>query len=91
MALFGAVAVAVVGEAHSRDFQTLLEVVGRHYVSTLVLVSGRPGEDSVPLLRDRPAMGGKATAYVCRGFVCDRPTTDPAELGSQLQAPRSNG
>jgi len=23
---------------------------------------------------------GRATAYVCRGFVCDAPTTDPAVL-----------
>jgi len=24
---------------------------------------------------------GKATAYVCRNFACDTPTTDPASLG----------
>ena len=38
----------------------------------------------VPLLRDRPLLDGRPTAYVCRGFVCDRPTTDPATLATQL-------
>ncbi len=40
--------------------------------------------DVVPLLEERPMLGGQATAYVCRDFVCERPTTDPAVLGSLL-------
>jgi len=42
----------------------------------LVVAVGHPGEDDVPLLRDRPAVGGAPTAYVCEGFTCDSPTTD---------------
>ncbi len=38
----------------------------------------------VPLLRDRPTLDGRPTAYVCRGFVCHRPTTDPADVLTQL-------
>ncbi|WP_024287485.1 thioredoxin domain-containing protein [Cellulomonas sp. KRMCY2] len=38
----------------------------------------------VALLRDRPMVHGRPTAYVCRGFACDRPTTDPVELAAQL-------
>jgi len=89
VALFGGVAVAIVGESETPDFQALRRVVARHYLPTLVLVTGRPGEDSVELLRDRPAMDGKATAYVCRGFVCDRPTNEPAELERQLVSLRA--
>ena len=40
----------------------------------------------LPLLADRPAMGGKATAYVCRRSVCQLPVTDPAGLVTQLDA-----
>lgn len=29
-----------------------------------------------PLLQDRQVTGDQATAYVCRGFVCNAPTTD---------------
>jgi len=32
----------------------------------------------------RVAANGRATAYLCEGFVCQAPTSDPAELGRQL-------
>ena len=41
---------------------------------------------AVPLLADRPLVGGQAAAYVCRGFVCDLPTTDPEALAGALGA-----
>ncbi|MEU5659159.1 thioredoxin domain-containing protein [Streptomyces sp. NPDC047737] len=37
-----------------------------------------------PLLVDRPQVGGEPTAYVCRHFVCDAPTTDAGELAVKL-------
>jgi uncharacterized protein YyaL (SSP411 family) len=37
--------------------------------------------DQGPLVEGRPA----GAAYVCRGFVCDAPTTDEARLRDQLQ------
>ena len=39
----------------------------------------------VPLLADRPLVGGRPTAYVCRHFVCEAPTTDPATLAALLR------
>ncbi|MEZ5158373.1 MAG: thioredoxin domain-containing protein [Candidatus Nanopelagicales bacterium] len=38
-----------------------------------------------PLLEDRPRVDGLDTAYVCRGFVCDAPTSDPQVLAGQLR------
>jgi uncharacterized protein YyaL (SSP411 family) len=38
----------------------------------------------VPLLAERPLVGGAAAAYVCRGFVCDRPVTTVEELARAL-------
>ncbi|HTS15889.1 MAG TPA: thioredoxin domain-containing protein [Candidatus Sulfotelmatobacter sp.] len=52
-----------------------------------VLAAAAPeaaGRSAVALLRDRPAVDGGPTAYVCRGFVCLRPVSDPAELAIQL-------
>jgi uncharacterized protein YyaL (SSP411 family) len=40
----------------------------------------------VPLLVDRPLRDGRPTAYVCRHFRCDAPTTDPADLAATLGA-----
>jgi uncharacterized protein YyaL (SSP411 family) len=42
----------------------------------------------LPLLADRIAVEGRATAYVCRNYVCDLPVTEPAALGRQLDAER---
>lgn len=46
----------------------------------------RLGEDAPALLRDRPLVGGRPAAYVCRGFVCERPVTDPDDLARLLRA-----
>ena len=40
---------------------------------------------TVGLLKNRPMVGNQPTAYVCRGFVCALPTTDPNELTEILQ------
>ncbi|MFJ4484515.1 thioredoxin domain-containing protein [Streptomyces longwoodensis] len=49
-----------------------------------VLAWGTPDSDEFPLLADRPLAGGTATAYVCRNFTCDAPTTDPEHLSRTL-------
>ncbi|UUY49533.1 thioredoxin domain-containing protein [Streptomyces yangpuensis] len=46
------------------------------------------GEGEFPLLAERTLVRDLPTAYVCRHFVCARPTTDPVELGEQLGAVR---
>ncbi|WP_030165723.1 thioredoxin domain-containing protein [Streptomyces sp. NRRL S-813] len=45
-----------------------------------VVAYGVPGSDEFPLLADRPLVNGAPTAYVCRDFTCDAPTTDPERL-----------
>ncbi|HEY9494028.1 MAG TPA: hypothetical protein VIR15_04170, partial [Intrasporangium sp.] len=50
----------------------------------LVLVHGEPDAAGIPLLADRPLVGGHPAAYVCRGFVCDRPVTTTQELSQAL-------
>ncbi|GIF19247.1 uncharacterized protein YyaL (SSP411 family) [Actinoplanes tereljensis] len=62
----------------------LVAVAYRHAPPGTVIVAGPPDQPGVPLLADRPLRDGKPTAYVCRGFVCDRPLTDPAELVARL-------
>jgi hypothetical protein len=72
------------------DARALLAVVRRAYLPNSVLVMATEGEDLtekarlVPLLERRGAARGRATAYVCRGTVCDLPTGDPAALAAQL-------
>ncbi len=51
----------------------------------LVVATAREGQSTVPLLADRPANGGRVTAYPCRGFVCDLPVTDVEALEEALR------
>ena len=53
----------------------------------LVVAVGEPDTPGVPLLADRPLVDGGAAAYVCRGFVCDRPVTTPENLAARLTLP----
>jgi uncharacterized protein YyaL (SSP411 family) len=80
----GPLQVAVVGTGP--DAEALLAVVRASTSPGLVAVAGEPDVTGIPLLADRPLVDGRAAAYVCRGFVCDRPTTDTDELRRQLQA-----
>jgi uncharacterized protein len=78
------VELAVIGNpAEARPF---LEVIaGRYLPNRLMAVApASPRPYPMPLLSDRAAIGGKATAYLCEGFVCQAPTTDPSELARQL-------
>ncbi|WP_328837266.1 thioredoxin domain-containing protein [Streptomyces europaeiscabiei] len=49
-----------------------------------VVAVGTTDSDELPLLADRPLVGGEPTAYVCRNFTCDAPTTDVDRLRSTL-------
>ncbi len=80
------VELAVIGIPGDAQTRRLLEVVrGRFLPNRLIAVALGDGP-ALPLLADRRALDGKATAYLCEGFVCQAPTTDPAELARQLDA-----
>ncbi|MEP6780185.1 MAG: thioredoxin domain-containing protein [Gemmatimonadaceae bacterium] len=90
LALFGAVAVVIVGDRKLAEYREFARVVADRYLPTLTLVSGpADGRAVAELLRDRDTLGGVPTAYVCRNFICDRPTNDPVELGRQLDHVRN--
>jgi uncharacterized protein len=62
----------------------LLATAHHHAPPGTVIVAGLPDKPGVPLLANRPLTDGAPTAYVCRGFVCDRPVTTPADLEAKL-------
>ncbi len=49
-----------------------------------MVLGGPPESEGVPLLADRPLVDGSAAAYVCHGYVCDRPVTTTEELLDRL-------
>jgi uncharacterized protein YyaL (SSP411 family) len=52
-----------------------------------VVVAAETAEENaelIPLLKDRKTIDGKATAYVCENYVCQKPVTTIEELKKQL-------
>jgi len=58
----------------------------RPYVPDLVLTAVAPDDAHAewPLYARKVAREGRATAYACRGYACDEPTSDPERLGEQV-------
>jgi uncharacterized protein len=79
----GAVEVALVTGRGTEA--SLLDVLRQTYVPTLVLARGRDPEHAPALFRDRVALDGQPTAFVCRGSTCELPATDGAVFARQLR------
>jgi uncharacterized protein YyaL (SSP411 family) len=82
------VQLALTGDPASPDFHALARTASDVFVPSLILAGGDAGTTGIALLADRPMRDGKATAYVCRGYSCDAPTTDARELWEQLSRAR---
>jgi uncharacterized protein YyaL (SSP411 family) len=80
--------IVLVGTPARADFDALAREVWRRYLPNKVVAQAAEGDEEaralVPLLRDRPALGGRPTAYVCENYTCRQPVTTPAELAAQL-------
>ena len=80
----------VVVAGKGADADALITVVDARMSPHVVLL--RVGKDGpteqerklFPVLAGKRAMGGSATAYVCKFGSCKRPTSDPAELERQI-------
>jgi uncharacterized protein YyaL (SSP411 family)/aryl-alcohol dehydrogenase-like predicted oxidoreductase len=73
------------------DLEALRREVGRHYLPSRIVGHHDPatGPSPLPLLSGKDTVKGRAALYVCRGFACQRPVTDPAEVEGVLAAGRA--
>jgi len=83
LAVRGAIEVAIIGDPADERFKSLASAVAERYLPSLVLAGGGDGE-GIALLDGRGAE--IPTAYVCRAYACDAPTSDVEVLGEQLDA-----
>jgi uncharacterized protein YyaL (SSP411 family) len=72
--------VALVGD----DLRELVAVVRSGYRPHLVLGGGPEGSEVPPLLAGRAQIDGRAAAYVCENFACQRPVTTVEHLTDLL-------
>ncbi len=87
--LSGPVEVAVVGDLDDPATQALHRTAVLAAPPGSAIVAARPAGTTtrIPLLESRGLVDGAPAAYVCRGFVCRRPVTDPADLREELRTP----
>jgi uncharacterized protein YyaL (SSP411 family) len=82
------VEIALVRPASGDGLAPLVEEAFGRYLPNRVVAGGVAGDTraaSLPLLAGREAVGGRATAYVCRNYSCDLPVTDRDGLRRQLE------
>jgi uncharacterized protein YyaL (SSP411 family) len=72
--------VALIGD----DLTALSRIVRAEHRPHLVLAAGPEGSTVPPLLQDRTTVDGRPAAYVCEGFACQMPVTDPQAFSEIL-------
>jgi hypothetical protein len=82
--------VVIAGEPDAEDTNVLVATVREMYLPQAAVLLVPPGEqgDTVrnlaPFAESYEPVDGEATAFVCRDFTCQLPTTDPAKLRELL-------
>ena len=78
--------VAIVGSRNDPATEALLREIRRRYLPGLVVQSVERAVTGgrLALLRDKTPQDATPTAWVCTGYACREPTSDPSELARQL-------
>ncbi|MDD1667832.1 MAG: thioredoxin domain-containing protein, partial [Methanomicrobiales archaeon] len=86
--------VVITGDPRAADTRALLAVLDARDEPGMTVLLRRPGGDPVlddlaPFTAGFTAVGGKATAYLCRNHACQLPVTDPDALAKLLGSLRN--
>jgi uncharacterized protein YyaL (SSP411 family) len=90
-AVAGGEQIVIVGHRGAADTQAMWLAANRNYRPFAVLTLVDPAQQQalaahMPWIAQMKMIDGKATVYVCRGFACEAPSTDPVVLGAGNQA-----
>ena len=83
--------VVIVGDPQAKDTEAMLKALRKAFVPNTVVIL-RPAEEATPditrlveFTRGLSSLNNKATAYVCRDFRCELPTTEPPQMLKLLE------
>jgi len=86
--------VVIVGKPHAEDTKAMVRSLRKAFVPNKVVIF-RPADEEAPAItrvagftKDLASVDGKATAYVCRAFRCELPTTEAGQMLVLLQEER---
>ncbi len=79
----------IAGDPSSDETKALRDVVVHRYLPTTIVIPLTPAararlSELLPWTASMRDVEGRATAYLCRNFACEAPTTDAGELGRLL-------
>ena len=82
--------VVIAGEANSPEVERMLSAARENFMpnSVVILKTSKNAEklsELAPFTGPLTPVEGKATAYVCTGFACKKPTSDPEELSKAMK------
>jgi uncharacterized protein len=80
----GPLELAIIGPAGDPTTEAFWRELGRRYLPNRVVAHGNAPDPSLPLLDGRLPIGERPTLYVCRGFVCKAPITDPDQIDAAI-------
>ncbi len=70
----------LVGAPDDPSYQALDAVLAARYLPNCARARALPDhDDTLPLLQGKRLVNGRAALYVCHGFACDAPITDPIQ------------
>ncbi len=80
------VEIAILGNMDDYQIQIMNDAVWKKFdpFRILAISSFPPAPESPRLVKDRPMLEGKATAYVCQNFVCKTPVNELSQFIQQL-------
>ena len=74
--------IVIAGNAKSMDTKQMLKLLGSKFLPNAVVLLHKQGEKGtaieqiIPFVKNQTAMEGKATAYVCENYICNRPVNN---------------
>ena len=83
--------VVIVGDSHAEDTEAMVRTLRKAFVPNKVVLflpagAGQPDITRLAeFTKDLASLNGKATAYVCKGFRCELPTTEVRQMLASLK------
>ena len=78
--------VVIVGDPHAEDTKAMVRTLRKAFVPSKAVILRPAGAETPDITRlaefskDLSRLNNKATAYVCRNFQCELPTTEPQQM-----------
>jgi len=78
--------IIIVGDSNRIDTKEMVSMLHKNFIPNKILINKNSFDDNekinkiFPFIKDYKMIDGKATAYVCKNFSCQLPTTDITKM-----------